>query len=59
MCRKTSKEDLQLGLGLLGALETDDQGHLEVELLGGLDDALGDDVAAHDAADCFTSACSP
>ena len=40
-------EDL-LGLLLLGALETDNKGNLELELLGRLDDTLGDDVAAHD-----------
>lgn len=36
-----------LGLVLLGTLETDDQRNLEVELLGGEDDTLGNDIATH------------
>ena len=35
----------------VGALEADDQRHRQIDFPGGLDDALGDDVAAHDAAE--------
>jgi hypothetical protein len=40
-----------LRLGLLGSLESDNEGDGELELLGGFDDTLGDDVASHDTAD--------
>src|SRR3569623_881713 len=41
------------GLALLdgGAFQSNDQRHLEVHLPRGGDDAVGDDVAAHDAAE--------
>src|SRR5208283_4229598 len=35
----------------VGALEADDQGHLEADVLDRGDHAFGDDVAAHDAAE--------
>src|SRR5207342_1455123 len=35
----------------VGAFEADDQRHLDVDLARGLDDAFGNDVAAHDAAE--------
>ena len=43
-------EDLLAELDV-GALETDDQRHADVDLARRGDDALGDDVAAHDAAE--------
>ena len=35
----------------VGPFETDDERHLEGDLFGGFDDAGGDDVALHDAAE--------
>src|SRR5687767_373681 len=40
-----------LALLHVGALEADDQRHVQLDLPSGRDDALGDDVAAHDAAE--------
>jgi hypothetical protein len=37
-------------------LQSDDQGDSQLELLGCLDDSLGDDVASHDTTDCKESA---
>ena len=44
------RRDARLGLLLLRALQSDDERDLELELGRGGDDALGDDVAAHDLA---------
>ena len=44
------RRDARLGLLFLRALQSDDERNLELELGCGGDDALGDDVAAHDLA---------
>lgn len=52
MIRLKAKENLQLGLSLLGTLQSDNQRDLELKLLGSLDDTLGNDVASHDTTNC-------
>jgi hypothetical protein len=44
----SKRNDLLLSLLLLGTLETNNERYGHVEVLGGLDDTLGDVVAAHD-----------
>lgn len=48
---KDTNTSLLLRLWLLRALEADDQGHLERQLLGSIDDTLGNVIAAHDASE--------
>lgn len=43
-------EDVAAGFDV-GAFESDDEGDLESDLFGGVDDAGGDDGAVHDAAE--------
>ena len=45
----------RLGLGLLGTLQSDDQGDGQLKLLGRLDDSFGNDVASHDSTDYRTT----
>jgi hypothetical protein len=40
-----------LRLSFLGSLQTNNEGDLKLQLLGGLDDTLGNDVASHDTTD--------
>ena len=51
-------DDRQVGFGEdllaeidVGAFQADHQRHVQADLAGGRDDAVGDDVAAHDAAE--------
>lgn len=41
--------DHLLGLGFLGTLQTNDQGDRQLEFLGSLDDAFGDDLSSGSA----------
>ena len=49
--RETRVRQYVLALLHVGALEADDQRHRQIHFLGRRDDPLGDDVAAHDAAE--------